>query len=139
MLTGESEDGAVNPGAMLLAGTLAVKGGSRARVTAVGPARCLAWIARLTTAVTKLDAPPTRGLRGVVRLTATIAISVVASGSEVVEEFVEQRLVLRRCQALPVQARRYRPARQASGRRGRRWTCRYEPWPTGFPPARCLA
>lgn len=105
----------MHTGEMLLAGTLVVEGGSRAWVTAVGPERRLAGIARLTTAVNKLDTPPTRGLRGVVRLTTTIAISVVASGSGVVEEVVEQRPVLRRRQALPVQVRRYRPARWGPG------------------------
>lgn len=75
MLTGESEAGAVSEGATLFAGTFVVEGDARAQVTAIGLQTRLAGIARLTTSATKPDTPLTRGLRDVVRLTATIAIS----------------------------------------------------------------
>lgn len=76
MLTGESEAGAVAEGEALFAGTFVVEGDSRARVTAIGEQTRLAGIARLTTSTTKPDTPLTRGLRGVVRLTAVIAVGV---------------------------------------------------------------
>ncbi|KRE22428.1 cation-transporting P-type ATPase [Agromyces sp. Soil535] len=76
MLTGESEAGAVSEGEPLFAGTFVVEGDTRAVTTAVGEATRLAGIARLTTSTTKPDTPLTRGLRGVVRLTAAIAVTV---------------------------------------------------------------
>ncbi len=78
MLTGESEAGAVAEGEALFAGTFVVEGDSRARVTAIGQQTRLAGITRLTTSTTKPDTPLTRGLRGVVRLIAAIAIGVGA-------------------------------------------------------------
>ncbi|BBX73034.1 cation-transporting P-type ATPase [Mycobacterium shinjukuense] len=78
MLTGESAAGAVAEGETLFAGTFVVEGDSRARVTAIGPHTRLAGIARLTTSTSKPDTPLTRGLQGVVRLTAAIAVSVGA-------------------------------------------------------------
>ncbi len=74
MLTGESEAGGVAAEEPLFAGTFVVEGDARARVIAIGPDTRLAGIARLTTTVTKPDTPLTRGLRGVVRLTALIAV-----------------------------------------------------------------
>ncbi|OBH95458.1 cation-transporting P-type ATPase [Mycobacterium sp. E2733] len=76
MLTGESEAGAVAAGAQLFAGTFVVEGDSRALVTAIGQETRLAGITRLTTSTRKPDTPLTRGLRGVVRLIAAIAIGV---------------------------------------------------------------
>ncbi|MRX43866.1 cation-translocating P-type ATPase [Agromyces kandeliae] len=73
MLTGESVAASVEPGATLFAGTFVVEGEARARVTATGARTRLAGIARMTTTATP-DTPLTRGLRGVVRLTASIAI-----------------------------------------------------------------
>ncbi|BBX97080.1 cation-translocating P-type ATPase [Mycobacterium lacus] len=78
MLTGESEAGAVAEGEALFAGTFVVEGDACARVTAIGERTRVAGIARLTTSTTKPDTPLTRGLRGVVRVTATIAVSVGA-------------------------------------------------------------
>lgn len=78
MLTGESEAGGVASGEPLFAGTFVVEGDTCARVTAIGQHTRLAGIARLTTSTTKPDTPLTRGLRGVVRLTAAIAVSVGA-------------------------------------------------------------
>ena len=75
MLTGESEASAVAEGEPLFAGTFVVEGDSSARVTAIGTKTRLAGIARLATSTTKPDTPLTRGLRGVVRLTAVIAVS----------------------------------------------------------------
>lgn len=76
MLTGESVAGAVAVGDALFAGTFVVEGDTCARVTAIGQHTRLAVIARLTTSTTKPDTPLTRGLRGVVRLTAAIAVGV---------------------------------------------------------------
>ena len=76
MLTGESEASGVAEGEALFAGTFVVEGDSRARVTAIGQQTRLAGITRLTTSTTKPDTPLTRGLRGVVRLIAAIAIGV---------------------------------------------------------------
>ncbi|KLO44656.1 haloacid dehalogenase [Mycobacterium nebraskense] len=76
MLTGESEAGAVAAGEPLFAGTFVVEGDSRALVTAIGQQTRLAGITRLTTSTRKPDTPLTRGLRGVVRLIAAIAIGV---------------------------------------------------------------
>ena len=76
MLTGESEASAVGEGEALFAGTFVVEGDSRARVTAIDQQTRLAGITRLTTSTTKPDTPLTRGLRGVVRLIAAIAIGV---------------------------------------------------------------
>lgn len=73
MLTGESVAAGVEPGGALFAGTFVVEGDAQARVTATGPRTRLAGIARMTTTVAP-DTPLTRGLRGVVRLTASIAI-----------------------------------------------------------------
>jgi magnesium-transporting ATPase (P-type) len=78
MLTGESEASAVAEGEALFAGTFVVEGDSRALVTAIGRETRLAGITRLTTSTAKPDTPLTRGLRGVVRLTAAIAIGVGA-------------------------------------------------------------
>ncbi|WP_448808685.1 cation-translocating P-type ATPase [Agromyces bauzanensis] len=78
MLTGESEAGAVSEGEPLFAGTFVVEGDTRAVTTAIGESTRLAGIASLTTSTTKPDTPLTRGLRGVVRLTAVIAVSVGA-------------------------------------------------------------
>ncbi len=78
MLTGESEAAARGPGEQLFAGTFVVEGDARAVATAIGGATRLAGIARLTTSTTKPDTPLTRGLHGVVRLTATIAVVVGA-------------------------------------------------------------
>ncbi|UXA05160.1 cation-transporting P-type ATPase [Mycobacterium sp. SMC-2] len=78
MLTGESVAGAVAAGEPLFAGTFVVEGDSRALVTATGQQTRLAGITRLTTATRKPDTPLTRGLRGVVRLIAAIAIGVGA-------------------------------------------------------------
>lgn len=79
MLTGESEAGAVAAGDALFAGTFVVEGDACARVSAIGQQTRLAGIARLTTSTTKPDTPLTRGLHGVVRLTAAIAVSVGAA------------------------------------------------------------
>lgn len=76
MLTGESVAGAVAEGDALFAGTFVVEGDTCARATAIGQHTRLASIARLTTSTTKPDTPLTRGLHGVVRLTAAIAVSV---------------------------------------------------------------
>lgn len=73
MLTGESAAGEVHEGEPLFAGTFVVEGDASARVTATGRQTRLAGIARLTTGAGP-DTPLTRGLRGVVRLTATIAV-----------------------------------------------------------------
>ncbi|GGI45309.1 magnesium-transporting ATPase (P-type) [Agromyces flavus] len=74
MLTGESVAGGVVEGETLFAGTFVVEGEATAVVTATGARTRLAGIARLTTTSAKPDTPLTRGLRGVVRLTAGIAI-----------------------------------------------------------------
>lgn len=76
MLTGESEASAVVEGDALFAGTFVVEGDSRALVTGIGQQTRLAGISRLTTSTAKPDTPLTRGLRGVVRLIAAIAIGV---------------------------------------------------------------
>lgn len=73
MLTGESVAGEVHEGEPLFAGTFVVEGDASARVTATGRQTRLAGIARLTTGAGP-DTPLTRGLRGVVRLTAIIAV-----------------------------------------------------------------
>ncbi|WP_401000351.1 cation-translocating P-type ATPase [Agromyces sp. GXQ0307] len=73
MLTGESVAASVEPGGTLFAGTFVVEGDAQAVVTATGARTRLAGIARMTTTATP-DTPLTRGLRGVVRLTASIAI-----------------------------------------------------------------
>ncbi|WP_430646886.1 cation-translocating P-type ATPase [Agromyces sp. GXS1127] len=73
MLTGESVAASVDPGATLFAGTFIVEGDAQAVVTATGARTRLAGIARMTTTAAP-DTPLTRGLRGVVRLTASIAI-----------------------------------------------------------------
>jgi magnesium-transporting ATPase (P-type) len=96
MLTGESEAGAVSAGEPLFAGTFVVEGDSRALVTAIGQETRLAGITRLTTSTRKPDTPLTRGLRGVVRLIAAIAIGVgvlfllvsVLVGSPIQQAFV---------------------------------------------------
>lgn len=76
MLTGESQANAVAEGEALFAGTFVVEGDSRALVTAIGEHTRLAGIARLSTSTAKPDTPLTRGLNGVVRLTAAISVSV---------------------------------------------------------------
>ncbi len=76
MLTGESQASSVAEGEALFAGTFVVEGDSRAQVTAIGQQTRLAGIARLSTSTTKPDTPLTRGLNGVVRLTAAISVSV---------------------------------------------------------------
>lgn len=76
MLTGESQANSVAEGEALFAGTFVVEGDSRAQVTAIGQHTRLAGIARLSTSTTKPDTPLTRGLNGVVRLTAAISVSV---------------------------------------------------------------
>lgn len=76
ILSGESAAENVGIGEPLFAGTFVVEGEATARVTAVGPRSRLAGIARLTTSTSKPDTPLTRGLRGVVRLTAAIAVAV---------------------------------------------------------------
>lgn len=76
MLTGESQANAVAAGEALFAGTFVVEGDSRALVTAIGEHTRLAGIARLSTSTAKPDTPLTRGLNGVVRLTAAISVSV---------------------------------------------------------------
>ncbi|PJE02736.1 MAG: haloacid dehalogenase [Mycobacterium sp.] len=76
MLTGESQANSVAEGEALFAGTFVVEGDSRAEVTAIGQHTRLAGIARLSTSTTKPDTPLTRGLNGVVRLTAAISVSV---------------------------------------------------------------
>lgn len=73
MLTGESVAASVTQGDALFAGTFVVEGDASARVTATGRQTRLAGIARMSTGATP-DTPLTRGLRGVVRLTATIAV-----------------------------------------------------------------
>lgn len=73
MLTGESVAASVTQGDALFAGTFVVEGDASARVTATGRNTRLAGIARMSTGATP-DTPLTRGLRGVVRLTATIAV-----------------------------------------------------------------
>lgn len=78
LLTGESVSAAVGPGEQLFAGTFVVEGDARAVTTAIGGTTRLAGIARLSTSTTKPDTPLTRGLHGVVRLTATIAVVVGA-------------------------------------------------------------
>jgi magnesium-transporting ATPase (P-type) len=76
MLTGESAAGAVGDGELLYAGTFLVEGEARAVVTATGERTRLAAIAELTTSSAKPDTPLTRGLKGVVRLIAAIALGV---------------------------------------------------------------
>lgn len=76
LLTGESVATAVRAGDRLFAGTFVVEGDARALAMAIGGATRLAGIARLTTSTTKPDTPLTRGLHGVVRLTAVIAVTV---------------------------------------------------------------
>jgi magnesium-transporting ATPase (P-type) len=76
MLTGESQANAVAEREALFAGTFVVEGDSRALVTAIGEHTRLAGIARLSTSTAKPDTPLTRGLNGVVRLTAAISVSV---------------------------------------------------------------
>lgn len=76
MLTGESQANSVAEGDALFAGTFVVEGDSRALVTAIGEHTRLAGIARLSTSTAKPDTPLTRGLNGVVRLTAAISVSV---------------------------------------------------------------
>ena len=76
MLTGESQAGVVARGDSLFAGTFIVEGECEARVVATGRNTRLAGIARLTTSPNKPQTPLTRGLRGVVRLTAAIAVGV---------------------------------------------------------------
>ena len=78
LLTGESVSAAVGPGERLFAGTFVVEGDARAVTTAIGGTTRLAGIARLSTSTTKPDTPLTRGLHGVVRLTAAIAVVVGA-------------------------------------------------------------
>ncbi|WP_136709296.1 cation-transporting P-type ATPase [Agromyces sp. H66] len=78
LLTGESAAATVGAGERLFAGTFVVEGDARAVTTAIGTATRLAGIARLTTSVSKPDTPLTRGLHGVVRLTAAIAVTVGA-------------------------------------------------------------
>ena len=78
ILTGESEAEPAGVGRPLFAGTFVVEGECRAAVTAIGRNTRLAGIARLTASTSKPDTPLTRGLRGVVRLTAAIAIGVGA-------------------------------------------------------------
>lgn len=73
MLTGESVAASVAEGDPFFAGTFVVEGDASARVTAIGRNTRLAGIARMSTGATP-DTPLTRGLRGVVRLTATIAV-----------------------------------------------------------------
>lgn len=76
MLTGESQANSIAEGEALFAGTFVVEGDSRALVTAIGEHTRLAGIARLSTSTAKPDTPLTRGLNGVVRLTAAISVSV---------------------------------------------------------------
>jgi magnesium-transporting ATPase (P-type) len=73
MLTGESVAASVAGGDPLFAGTFVVEGDASALVTATGRLTRLAGIARMSSGATP-DTPLTRGLRGVVRLTATIAV-----------------------------------------------------------------
>lgn len=73
MLTGESVAASVAEGDPLFAGTFVVEGDASALVTATGRRTRLAGIARMSTGASP-DTPLTRGLRGVVRLTATIAV-----------------------------------------------------------------
>lgn len=96
ILTGESDAGSVATGERLFAGTFVVEGACQAQVAATGRNTRLAGIARLTGSAEKPDTPLTRGLRGVVRLTATIAIAVgalfllisVLVGSSIQDAFV---------------------------------------------------
>lgn len=76
ILTGESDAEPTVIGAPLYAGTFLVEGECSAEVTATGGETRLAGIARLTASTTKPDTPLTNGLRGVVRLTAAIAVGV---------------------------------------------------------------
>lgn len=78
ILTGESVAGGAAVGETLFAGTFVVEGECQAEVAAIGRATRLAGIARLTASTGHPDTPLTRGLRGVVRLTAAIAIGVGA-------------------------------------------------------------
>ncbi len=78
ILTGESVAGGAAVGEALFAGTFVVEGECRAEVAAIGRNTRLAGIARLTASTDHPDTPLTRGLRGVVRLTAAIAIAVGA-------------------------------------------------------------
>lgn len=73
MLTGESAAASVTEGEALYAGTFVVEGDASAVVTATGGRTRLAGIARMSSGASP-DTPLTRGLRGVVRLTATIAV-----------------------------------------------------------------
>ena len=78
ILTGESDAELAADGEPLFAGTFLVEGECRAAVTAIGQDTRLAGIARLTASTNKPDTPLTKGLRGVVRLTAAIAVGVGA-------------------------------------------------------------
>jgi magnesium-transporting ATPase (P-type) len=78
MLTGESVPVGVASGDLVHAGTFAVEGEGRARVTATGAATRLAGIARLAGAAGGAETPLTRELRAVVRMVAAIAVGVGA-------------------------------------------------------------
>ena len=73
MLTGESAAASVAEGDPLFAGTFVVEGDASALATATGRRTRLAGIARMSSGASP-DTPLTRGLRGVVRLTAIIAV-----------------------------------------------------------------
>lgn len=96
ILTGESVAGGAAVGEPLFAGTFVVEGECQAEVVAIGRNTRLAGIARLTASTDHPDTPLTRGLRGVVRLTAAIAICVgtlfllisVLVGSSIQDGFV---------------------------------------------------
>nr|WP_275588461.1 cation-transporting P-type ATPase [Microlunatus panaciterrae] len=76
LLTGESLAAAMGSGDLVFAGTFVVEGEARAVVQATGDETRLAGIARLATTSAKPDTPLTRGLKGVVRLIAAIALGV---------------------------------------------------------------
>lgn len=96
MLTGESRAGEVDVGEPVFAGTFVVEGECQARVVATGQDTRLAGIAKLTSSPNKPATPLTRGLRGVVRLTAAIAVGVgglflaisVLVGTSIQEAFI---------------------------------------------------
>ncbi|WP_091757858.1 cation-translocating P-type ATPase [Pedococcus cremeus] len=76
MLTGESAAVTLEERGTLYAGTFLVEGEAHAVAVATGERTHLASIARLTTASPKPVTPLTRGLEGVVRLVAAIALGV---------------------------------------------------------------
>lgn len=79
MLTGESRPTRLAPGELAFAGTFVAEGEGTVAVTGVGAGTRLAAISRLTTVTAKPETPLSRELRRVVRVIASIALSVGAT------------------------------------------------------------